>query len=116
MGLIIWEITMTDVSDFEKSILEKIDKGENLTKSELLRLVTKFDHDDQIDNEDYFEFVSTIVKIQDKYFSIEWEYHLGKGSPDETNTVFTSQLVKVFLETRIEEHKRWVDEQGRVIF
>lgn len=116
MGLIIWEITMTDVSDFEKSILEKIDKGEDLTKSELLRLVTRFDHDDYIDEAAYFESISTIVKIQDRYFSIEWEYHIRKGSPDEMNTEFLSQPVKVSLETRIEEHKRWVDEQGRVIF
>lgn len=116
MGLIIWEITMTDVSDFEKSILEKIDKGEDLTKSELLRLVTKFDHDDHIDDEDYFEFISTIVKIQDKYFAIEWEYHRGQGSLNERNTEFPSQPVKVSLETRIEKHERWVDEQGRVIF
>lgn len=107
---------MTDVSDFEKLILEKIDKGEDLTKSELLRLVTKFDHDDQIDDEDYFEFISTIVKIQDKYFAIEWEYHFGKGSLNERNTEFLSQPVKVSRKTRIEEHERWVDEQGRVIF
>ena len=107
---------MTDVSDFEKSILEKIDKGENLTKSELLRLVTKFACNGHIDDEAHLEFISTIVKIQDKYFAIEWEYYRGQGSLNERNTKFLSQPVKVSLETRIEEHKRWVDEQGRVIF
>ena len=107
---------MENDSDFEKLILEKIDKGEDLTKSELLSLVTEFSYDDQINKEDYVEVNLSIVKIQDRYFSIEWEYYLGKGSPDEINTEFLSQPVKVSLEKRIEEHERWVDYQGNVVF
>lgn len=107
---------MENDSDFEKLILEKIDKGVELTKSELLSLVTEFSYDDQINKEDYVEVTLSIVKIQDRYFSIEWEYYLGKGFPDEVNTEFLSQPVKVSLEKRIEEHERWVDDQGDIVF
>ena len=80
------------IEHFEELMLEKIDNKEELTKSELEKLVIR----DEIcttygDNRRWSRVASTIVKIQDRTFEIEWDEGLTESQPN----MFDSQPVEV---------------------
>ena len=112
---------MENDSDFEKLILEKIDKGVNLTEKELKRLVRDFPYKEHVKEEGIAEAVSTIVKLQDRYFSIFWWYFpvisgSSSGFLDEFNSKFPEQPVKVDLKSLIKGSKHCANGQEQTTF
>ena len=106
---------MTDVSDFEKSILEKIDNKENLTDDELRELVKEFFYRERIKKEENSEKTSTVIILQGRYFLIDWTYYPGSAvCLDKFNSTFLSQPQEVYL--REKTVKYWVDKYGRILY
>ena len=106
---------MTDNQDTEKYLLDKINYGEDLNDSELTLLVTTFSYIVHTNGIAVFsEDTSTIAKLSNRYFYLDYE--LGTDSYSrETSYTFFEQPVEVHLEIRTEEHERWVDSFGQVL-
>jgi hypothetical protein len=57
--------------------LNKIDSGELLTENELLDMAYYFSIADEYgENRRWSRFVTTICKLNDRYFAIEWDQGL----------------------------------------
>jgi hypothetical protein len=70
---------------YEEIILNKIDSGEKLNKSELSNLVWDFEEVDceYGDNRRWSRSVTSIVKINDRFFCIKWENGLTENQENE---------------------------------
>jgi hypothetical protein len=70
---------------YEEIILNKIDSGEELNESELSSLVWEFEEIEREygDNRRWSRSVTSIVKINNRYFCIEWENGLTENQPNE---------------------------------
>ena len=70
---------------YEEIMLNKIDSGEKLNESELSSLVWDFEEVDREygDNRRWSRSVTSIVKINDRFFCVEWENGLTENQPDE---------------------------------
>lgn len=69
---------------FEEIMVKKIDNGEPLTERELNEVVYGFSYDsDYGDNRRWSRTVTTIVKLCDRYFSIDWEEGLTEYQENE---------------------------------
>jgi hypothetical protein len=70
---------------YEEIILNKIDSGEKLNESELSSLVWEFEEIEREygDNRRWSRSVTSIVKINNRYFCIEWENGLTENQPNE---------------------------------
>lgn len=81
---------------FEEIMVKKIDSGEPLTERELSEVVCEFAYDsDYGDNRRWTRTVTTIVKLCDRYFSIDWEEGLTEYQENE----FYNQPFEVREET-----------------
>lgn len=64
--------------------LNKIDNKEELTERELLDMAYGFDIENEYgENRRWSRWVKTICKLNDRYFSIEWDQGLTEMQPDE---------------------------------
>jgi hypothetical protein len=70
---------------YEEIILNKIDSGEKLNESELSSLVWEFEEIEREygDNRRWSRSVTSIIKINNRYFCIEWENGLTENQPNE---------------------------------
>lgn len=89
-------------NSFKEKVLFKIDNGEVLSEGELEEW---FDWFDEIDEKHYskhrwFQPVTTIFKIDDRYFQLDWEEGLTEYQPNH----FPSQP----FEVQREEHEEVV--------
>lgn len=83
---------------FEEIMVEKIDKGEDLTETELNTLVCEFGVDSEYgDNRRWSRTVTTIVELCGRHFSIDWEEGLTECQIDE----FYNQPVEVRMHTYV---------------
>lgn len=65
-----------DPESTEQSIVNKIDSGEQLSEDELEKLVSSsfvVEEDKDSDLGDWTQAVSTIIKVKDRYFEIDWD-------------------------------------------
>ena len=106
---------MTDNQDTEEYLLDKINYGEDLNEFELTLLVTTFSHTERTrEIEGDYEEITTIAKLSNRYFYLDWE--LGADTyGGEVSRTFFEQPAEVRLEIRTEEHERWVDSYGQVL-
>lgn len=80
---------------FEEIITDKIDKKENLTEKELQTLVWQYESETENgENRRWTRTNTTIIKLLDRYFSIDWEEGLTESQPNE----FYNQPYEVELE------------------
>ena len=120
-------------TNIEKQLLNKIDNGENLSKSELITLVTEFkvittQGEDIFDelifsntekiispNCDTCEIRYQIVRLINRYFyqkyEIKWDSIVGVAK---LFKFYNNQPIEVYPEIRTEKHRRWVDSSGIV--
>lgn len=69
---------------FEEIMLEKIDAGEKLTEDELSELAYDYGEEREYgENRRWSRSVTSIVKIKDRFFCIEWENGLTGSQPNE---------------------------------
>ena len=69
---------------FEEIMVKKINNGEPLTERELSEVVCGFAYDsDYGDNRRWTRTITTIVKLCDRYFSIDWEEGLTERQENE---------------------------------
>ena len=69
---------------FEEIMVKKIENKEPLTEQELRDLVSEYDVETEYgDNRRWTRSVNTIVKLCDRYFSIEWEEGLTEYQESE---------------------------------
>lgn len=81
---------------FDEIILEKIDRKENLTRSELSKLVYGYEIEtDYGENRRWTRSATTIISLKGRYFSIDWEDGLTECQENE----FYSQPVEVEKKT-----------------
>lgn len=81
---------------FEEIMVKKIENGEPLTEAELSEVVSEFAvESDYGDNRRWTRTVTTIVKLCDRYFSIDWEEGLTEYQENE----FYNQPFEVRKET-----------------
>lgn len=72
------------MDNYEKELLEKIDNGEELTRSELCDIIFEFKVERKNgDNRRWSRNVNTISKIGDRYFSINWEEGLTESQEND---------------------------------
>lgn len=84
------------MEEFELKILKKIDNNEKLTERELSELVWEFEVEcNKEDNRRWSRSVETIVKIEERFFSICWE----EGLTENQDNYFGNQPVEVKKET-----------------
>lgn len=99
----------------EKLLLEKIDSGKDLNVSDLTLLVTTFSHTAHTRGvAGGCEDITTVAKLSNRYFYLDWELGSDEYGGDITRTFF-EQPVEVHLEIRTEKHERWVDSHGQVL-
>ena len=92
---------------FEEIMLAKIDKGEALTKEELRELVFEYDHETS-DNGSKLRWTQpkrTIVKLDNRYFRINWQEALTEMQENE----FGNQPVEVEQYEKLIVVKEWRD-------
>lgn len=86
---------------------EKIYNGEHLSESELIDAVFECNEVDTVygENNRWSRYVSTIIKIKDKLFCIDWEQGLTELQPDyfenqpyEVKEVEETVVVKKYVE------------------
>lgn len=84
----------------EKSFLEKFDNGEEFTEEELRDLTWQFAEEEIIygENGRWTREVTTIFKIDDRYFALEWE----EGLTEFQENGFYDQPYEVVLELKTE--------------
>lgn len=82
---------------YEEVILNKIDSGEKLNKSEISDLVWEFEEVDRKygDNRRWSRSVTSIVKVNNRFFCVEWENGLTENQENE----FYSQPYEVEKKT-----------------
>lgn len=80
------------MSDYEKDLLVKIDKGENLVKEELKMMALEFDIE-QIsgDNRRWQREVRSICQLGDRTFAVDWQEGLTECQENE----FYNQPIEV---------------------
>lgn len=72
---------------FPEIMVKKIDNGEQLTKEELIELIWGYDVDTQYgDNRRWSRSVTTIIELNGRYFSIDWEEGLTECQDNEYNS------------------------------
>lgn len=80
------------MEDFEKKMLEKIDVGEELSKSELAKLC--YEHsiwDQEGDESQWTKSIESVVELDGRYFSIIWDRGLTEYQENE----FWNQPIEV---------------------
>lgn len=83
------------MNNFEEIIVNKIDANEKLTESELSSLIWEYKVEtEKGENRRWSRTNTTIVKLLDRYFSINWEEGLTEMQPNE----FYEQPYEVKLE------------------
>ncbi|MCM1259647.1 MAG: hypothetical protein NC182_01725 [Prevotella sp.] len=84
----------------EKRFLEKFDNGEEFTEEELSDLTWQFAEEETIygENGSWTREATTIFKIDDRYFALEWEEGLTECQENE----FYDQPYEVVLELKTE--------------
>ena len=71
-------------NNFESIIINKIDSHEDLTEKEISRLVFNYDIENTYgENRRWTRSVSTIIRLGDRYFCIEWEEGLTECQTNE---------------------------------
>lgn len=92
---------------FEEVMLGKIDKGETLTVEELRELVFEYEHETTNvgDKLRWTQPKRTIVKLDDRYFRINWQEALTEMQENE----FDNQPVEVEQYEKVIVVKEWRD-------
>lgn len=92
---------------FEELMLDKINKGEALTEEELRELVFEYEHEttDMGGKLRWTQPKRTIVKLDDRYFRINWQEALTEMQKNE----FDSQPVEVEQYEKVIVVKEWRD-------
>ncbi|MBI0182103.1 hypothetical protein H3V11_09140 [Snodgrassella sp. W8158] len=94
-------------------LLKNIDRGKDLNATELKILVTVFLHKATVLKIQVgYVCVATISKLSNKYFYLKYELEDDGWRQEYT---FYGQPTEVHLETRTEEHERWVNSAGDVL-
>lgn len=96
----------------ESEFLHKVDNGVVFTKTELKDIVfedTKVKHIENISrgNRRWTESISTIVKADDRYFSIDWE----RGLTELQENYFLEQPYEVIKTEKVITVTEWVKKE-----
>jgi len=71
------------MNNFENDIINKIDNNEELTENELSQAVFKFGiANDYGENRRWTRIVTTIIKLFNRTFSVDWEEGLTENQDD----------------------------------
>jgi len=104
---------VSDKQTIEKYLLNKIDRGEYLSKHALEKLVYNFSHTDETLRRDWgYERVATIVKLSNRYFYLEYD------SEDDGwfyKYTFDDQPAEVHSKIHTENRVRWINSSGEVL-
>lgn len=94
-------------------LLKNIDRGKDLHEAELEILVTRFLHKAGVLKiKGGYACVVVIAKLSNRYFYLKYELEDDGWRQEYT---FYGQPTEVHLETRTEEHERWVNSAGDVL-
>jgi len=95
------------MEEWELELLKKIDNKEKLTESEISDLVCECEVEVKYgQNRRWSRSATTISKLGDRYFRIEWENGLTENQPNE----FYNQPIEVELKEyeKIVKVKEWI--------
>lgn len=71
-------------TEFEKNMVHKIDNGEILTEKEIRDVIYEFEIDSEYgENRRWTRSVSSVVKLCDRFFMIDWEQGLTECQENE---------------------------------
>lgn len=93
--------------NFESIMVNKIDKGENLTEKELKRLAYEYEIEKIVYDKNRWTMpISSVCKLLDRYFMVEWQEGLTEYQEDE----FLDQPYEVELQQyqKVTNVRRWV--------
>lgn len=79
------------MDEFEKVLLEKIDKGEKLNESEIQDLIEYEFERKHGENRRWTRTVTSIIELGDRYFSINWE----EGLTEYQENMYYNQPIEV---------------------
>ena len=83
------------MDEFEKVLLEKIDKGEKLNESEIQDLIEYEFERKHGENRRWIRTVTSIIELGDRYFSINWE----EGFTEYQENMYYNQPIEVEKKT-----------------
>ncbi|PIT07990.1 hypothetical protein [Snodgrassella communis] len=86
-----------ELKDFEQEIHKKIIAGEELSDDELREVLACFEVDEEVtDKNRWDEDVQTIVRLNDKYYAIDWR----RGLTENQDNSYGNQPYEVLKRTK----------------